>query len=84
MATKLEVKVKRVREGDEGIRPVVIGGYTGGIFPTDGYVIFTNEPGSTPLFVRDSDLETAKKVFEKKKKSVSIIARSWEEQRKDR
>ncbi|MBD3263407.1 hypothetical protein GF374_03440 [Candidatus Woesearchaeota archaeon] len=77
MAFKLVVKVKRVKKGDSGTRPVVVGGYTGGTFPSDGYVVSTNEPGNSPAFVRDSDLERAKKTFEKKKKSVSIEAESW-------
>ena len=77
MPMELIVKIKRVEEGDDGTKPVVVGGYTGGVFPANGYVVTTNEPNAVPVFVRDEDIERAKKVFNAKGKSVYIEAESW-------
>lgn len=63
--------------GERATRPVSISGFVSGEVPADGFIISYDGPGSVPLFVRDEDIEKAKRVRNEKEKSVSIDAVSW-------
>jgi hypothetical protein len=74
MPDKTMVKVKRVKKGDESVKPVCEGGFVSGEVPEDGYVVSSD---NSPCFVRDSDLELAKNKREKKGRPIVVEAESW-------
>jgi hypothetical protein len=72
---KFVVKIRRIEAGAMLSMPFVVGGRYAGKAPVDGFVISTNEM-DTSIFIRDSDIEEAKRAYEDKGRSSVIIAKS--------
>ena len=77
MAEKMVVKIMRVEEEDVSTEPVLLGGFVKAVVPFDGYIFKPEWAGAMPVYVRDEDLEAAKKLREEKRRPVSITAKSW-------
>ena len=86
MSEVLRVTVCRVLRGDENIvaKPVFLDGFTPGIgegrkIPHDGFIIRSNF-GGPPLYVRDSDLQSAIEKRNKIGHAVPVAALAWEKE----
>lgn len=69
--------VKRVLKGDRVSRAITASGFCGWEVPADGFVFSHSGPGNVPIYVRDEDIERAKKEREEKNRMVSVEAQSW-------
>lgn len=78
MSDELKVKIQRVKQDDEAVKPVSLQGFMGATVPCDGFIVKIDAPSSTPLFVRDTDLEKAGEIRRRKGRPIAIDAESWE------
>ena len=79
MGDPVVVKIKRVLEGESATRPVEIMAFVNAVAPEDGYIVQIAGAMSTPLYIRDSDIEKARKARDGKEKPVTVDAKSWSE-----
>lgn len=74
---RVRVNVRRVLKGDEDVHSVSTDGVCRGVIPADGFVVYLANGYGIPMYVRDTDFESA---FEKridKERSVPVEAQSW-------
>lgn len=77
MSDSLPIKIKRVFKEDRTSRPIAKTGFILGTVPENGFIIAIEGTNEIPLYVRDSDLKMAKEASSEKKKSVAVMAVSW-------
>lgn len=77
MTETVKVRIQRVKRDDEATKPVSRSGFIVGVIPEDGFVVSVDGPGNIPLYVRDTDIEKARELRERKRKPVVIDAESW-------
>jgi len=75
--TEIKIKIKRVFKGDSVGKPIKGGDFTRGVIPSDGYILDAILPGTVSIYVRDEDIESAKTISDERKRSTTIIAKSW-------
>lgn len=73
-----KIGIKRVKKGERGSKTLEPDGFTHGVYPADGFLIFEKQFKTIPFFVRDTDLEKARNM-RKVDETASIDALSWEE-----
>lgn len=84
MAEIVKVKIKRVKSEEVGTRVIAVGSLFTSEYPADGFVIQIDGSGSLPLYVRDEDIEEARRVRDEKGKAVTVTAQSWDSQEEER
>jgi hypothetical protein len=77
MQEKVKVKVQRVEVDDEAVKPISISGFVHGVIPEPGFVVKVEGSHGIPIYVRDTDLEKARDLRQRKGKPVAIDADSW-------
>ena len=76
MGNPVVVKIKRVLEGESATKAVEAMAFVHAVLPEDGYIIQIAGSMSMPLYIRDSDIENARKARDGKRNPVTVDAES--------
>ena len=71
-------RVTRLLKGDRSVRQVAPFGFVMGHAPDDGYLIETDSASSSVIYIRDADLDAARRARAETNCKTSIGIRGWE------